>query len=108
MLYLADMGVGPPRPDELYGALDPEGGGISRENAGPLSGGRHVVGSLLNLKTGPHHMQKGTGLHEFDFVMHNGDIRYGRPSMSHTLALLRLCLLLLRLCSLGLDVLLLS
>jgi hypothetical protein len=46
-LSVAAMGIGPARPDELSGALDAEGAAINRENAGPKSGGRLVVESIL-------------------------------------------------------------
>ena len=66
ILYVADMGAGPPREDEIWGALDPEGDEIARENAGPRSGGRHVVQAVLE------HEELG----EYDLVLHNGDLSY--------------------------------
>jgi hypothetical protein len=70
VLYLADSGVGPARPDELLGAMDAEGGAINRENAGPSSGGRLVVESILKYEGAA-----VGGLRSFDLVMHNGDLR---------------------------------
>jgi len=69
ILYLADQGAGPARADELFGALDSEGTAISRENAGPSSGGRLVLENLLHFER--------ERLPHYNMVLHNGDISYG-------------------------------
>jgi hypothetical protein len=66
LLYVADMGAGPARPDEIGGALDSEGLAINRENSGPKSGGRLVVEGLLRREN----------LAEYSMVLHNGDLSY--------------------------------
>ena len=43
LLYVADMGAGPARPDEIGGAYDSEGLAINRENSGPKSGGEQQI-----------------------------------------------------------------
>eukprot|EP00929_Paragymnodinium_shiwhaense_P032449 TRINITY_DN17977_c0_g1_i1.p1 TRINITY_DN17977_c0_g1~~TRINITY_DN17977_c0_g1_i1.p1 ORF type:complete len:613 (+),score=81.11 TRINITY_DN17977_c0_g1_i1:109-1947(+) len=68
LLYLADMGVGPARDDEVNGALDPEGNYIERENAGQSSGGRLVLESMMRFE--------GDGLEAYDMLLVNGDLTY--------------------------------
>jgi hypothetical protein len=68
ILYLADQGAGPARADELFGALDSEGTAVSRENAGPSSGGRLVIENLLHFEQ--------DRLVQYNMIFHNGDMSY--------------------------------
>ena len=104
VLYVADMGAGPARADEVGGSYDSEGLAINRENSGPKSGGERQNKSATNKLPALHASHASTtvvdllwshcpvtvisgrlvvegllkreDLSEYNMVLHNGDLSY--------------------------------
>ena len=82
VLFFADVGIGPARPEDVGGAIDSEGDAINRENAGPSAGGRYVLESVTEAM-----LQANASNDAYQVVIHNGDIRCVQILYDHDLPL---------------------